>query len=128
MVSTGRGGASRTKKGEFRIWVKIVAIPMDNTDDEPDTSALGDTDTAVDEEKHYYSLHDVPWTQFFFESYAIHGVYWHDRFGNRRSHGCVNLSPRDARWLFDWTHPVLPDGWWAIHPVAGEESTLIRVR
>jgi hypothetical protein len=130
MVSTGRGGKSRTVKGEFTIWAKIAAIAMDNTDEDleersPDSSS---PDAGVAVERHLYSLHDVPWTQFFHESYALHGVYWHDRFGNRRSHGCVNLAPRDARWFYEWTLPGVPDGWWAIHAVPEDRPTLVRVR
>jgi hypothetical protein len=129
LVSTGRGGASRTRKGEFRIWVKISAIPMDNTDEELEVEdAALDLDAGVEDDTHLYSLHDVPWTQFFYESYALHGVYWHDRFGNRRSHGCVNLAPRDARWFFEWTRPQLPDGWWAVYTAKQERGTLVRVR
>ncbi|MBW2276868.1 MAG: L,D-transpeptidase [Deltaproteobacteria bacterium] len=132
LTSTGRWGGSRTRKGEFRVWVKISAIPMDNTDeeleeDEEEDEEL-DLDAGVEDDRHLYSLHDVPWTQFFFESYALHGVYWHNRFGNRRSHGCVNLSPIDARWFFDWTRPFVPDGWWAIYTAKGERGTLVRVR
>jgi hypothetical protein len=48
---------------------------------------------------------------YFEGSYALHGAFWHDRFGQVRSHGCVNLAPEDARWLFRWTTPLLPAGW-----------------
>jgi hypothetical protein len=47
---------------------------------------------------------------YFYRGYGLHGAYWHDGFGSGRSHGCVNLSPRDARWLFDWASPSLPEG------------------
>lgn len=50
----------------------------------------------------YYSLEEVPWTMFFDEGRALHGAYWHDGFGYRRSHGCVNLSITDAKWMYDW--------------------------
>jgi lipoprotein-anchoring transpeptidase ErfK/SrfK len=135
LVSTGRAGrASRTVKGEYRIWAKIAAIAMDNTDeelDEEETNEQPDTageESTENQERKLFSLHDVPWTQFFFENYALHGVYWHDRFGNRKSHGCVNLAPKDAHWFFDWTEPKLPDGWWAIHSVAKDNATVVRVR
>ncbi|MCU0512681.1 MAG: L,D-transpeptidase [Anaerolineae bacterium] len=49
----------------------------------------------------YYLLEEVPWTMFFDEGRALHGAYWHDGFGYRRSHGCVNISITDARWLYD---------------------------
>jgi len=50
----------------------------------------------------YYYLEEVPWTMFFDEGRALHGAYWHDGFGYRRSHGCVNLSITDSHWLYQW--------------------------
>lgn len=50
----------------------------------------------------YYYLEEVPWTMFFDEGRALHGAYWHDGFGYRRSHGCVNLAITDAHWLYNW--------------------------
>lgn len=50
----------------------------------------------------FYALEEVPWTMFFDGGRALHGAYWHDGFGYRRSHGCVNLSITDAKWLYDW--------------------------
>lgn len=139
-VSTGRFG-SPTVKGEYRIWAKIAAIAMDNTDEELEETEVAatestppppvETDTAPlpeDTGAHLYSLHDVPWSQFFFESYALHGVYWHNAFGNRRSHGCVNLSLRDAAWFYRFTEPQMPKGFWAIHTTAAHPGTLVRVR
>lgn len=47
---------------------------------------------------------DVPAVMFYWGGFAIHGVYWHDRFGTgeRHSHGCVGIAPHDAHFLFDW--------------------------
>lgn len=50
----------------------------------------------------YYYLEDVPWTMYFDEARALHGAYWRAMFGYPQSHGCVNLSIGDARWLYDW--------------------------
>jgi lipoprotein-anchoring transpeptidase ErfK/SrfK len=50
----------------------------------------------------YYFLEDVPWILYYDGDRALHGAYWHDNFGVRSSHGCVNLSPRDARWLYEF--------------------------
>ncbi len=50
----------------------------------------------------YYYLEDVPWTMYFDEARALHGTYWHNKFGYEQSHGCVNLSLGDAHWLFNW--------------------------
>jgi lipoprotein-anchoring transpeptidase ErfK/SrfK len=50
----------------------------------------------------FYALEEVPWTMYFDEGRALHGAYWHDGFGFRRSHGCVNLPITDAYWLYHW--------------------------
>ncbi|MFW5709105.1 MAG: L,D-transpeptidase [Chloroflexota bacterium] len=54
----------------------------------------------------FYFLEEVPWTMFFDEGRALHGAYWHDGLGYRRSHGCVNLSITDAHWLYHWVAEV----------------------
>ena len=73
-------------------------------------------------------IQDVPWTMYFYESYALHGAFWHDGFGRVRSHGCVNLSPEDAHWLFDWTTPFLPEGWHGVRAHDGSPGTTVVVR
>lgn len=50
----------------------------------------------------YYYLEDVPWTMYYDESRALHATYWHTNLGYMQSHGCVNLAPGDANWLFQW--------------------------
>jgi lipoprotein-anchoring transpeptidase ErfK/SrfK len=50
----------------------------------------------------YYYLEDVPWTMYFDEARAIHGAYWRAWLGYEQSHGCVNMSIADSRWVFDW--------------------------
>ena len=40
-----------------------------------------------------YFIEDVPHTMFFDNDIALHGAYWHDRFGYKHSHGCVNMPP-----------------------------------
>ena len=61
-----------------------------------------------------YSIEDVPYIQYFNGGYALHGAFWHAEFGHVKSHGCVNLAPWDAKALFGWTDPQLPEGWHAI--------------
>ena len=51
----------------------------------------------------FYYLQEVPWTMFYDDQIALHGAYWHDGFGYRRSHGCVNMTITDAHWLFNWS-------------------------
>lgn len=51
----------------------------------------------------YYDLPGVPWNLYFTqEGGAIHGAYWHDKFGEEWSHGCVNLPLDSARTLYQW--------------------------
>ncbi len=52
----------------------------------------------------YYHLEDVPWTLYFDEARALHGAYWRAMFGYEQSHGCVNMSVGDSRWVFDWAN------------------------
>jgi len=62
-----------------------------------------------------YQLRDVPYIQYFEKGFALHVAYWHDKFGQRRSHGCINLSPIDGHRIFHWTEPAVPEGWHAIN-------------
>jgi hypothetical protein len=115
LVSTGRNlRTHRTPKGLHRIWVKLAFSDMD--------------DLQREDVSRNYSIEQVPWVQYFEGSYGFHAAFWHDDFGRRRSHGCVNLAPRDARWLFDFTRPLIPPGWTAILPMEGDPGTLVRVR
>ena len=55
-----------------------------------------------------YDLPGVPWVSYFTQrAHAFHGAYWHNAFGRIRSHGCVNLTPEDARWIYLWSTPVM---------------------
>jgi len=54
-----------------------------------------------------FDLPGIPWNTFFAMSgTAIHGTYWHNDFGIRRSHGCINVSCEAARWVYRWVHPI----------------------
>ena len=117
MVTTGKGRqgtANATPIGTNRIWIKLLATDMDNLEDE--------------NASRYYRMESVPYVQFFSKGVGLHGAYWHRSFGNVRSHGCVNLSPRDAQRLFWWTGPRLPAGWTASLPMPHEPGTVVRVR
>jgi hypothetical protein len=55
-----------------------------------------------------YSTPAVPWTTMISgEGIAIHGAFWHNAFGEKRSHGCINVLPQDAKWIFCWTTPYI---------------------
>ena len=56
-----------------------------------------------------YDLPGVPWACYLTKyGIAIHGTYWHNDFGHPRSHGCVNLAPEAAKWIYRWTLPTVP--------------------
>ena len=95
LVSSGRPG-HETPTGLFRIERKYVSKTMRGPD-----------------EKGWYEVQEVPWTMYFTGHFALHGAYWHDRFGRTKSHGCVNAPPVDARWLYYWSRDPLPAGWHA---------------
>lgn len=58
---------------------------------------------------HGYDLPGVPWVSFFTGTgISFHGTYWHNDYGTPRSHGCVNLLPADAKFIYRWTSPVVP--------------------
>lgn len=54
-----------------------------------------------------YSTPAVPWCVYIQGGVAIHGAHWHNAFGEPRSHGCVNLTPEDAKWVFRWSDPFV---------------------
>ncbi|MCB9750171.1 MAG: L,D-transpeptidase family protein [Myxococcales bacterium] len=116
LVSSGKKNKAEetfeTPKGRYRVSSKHISTTMDGG-------------TASDGN---YSIQDVPWTMFFQGSYALHGAFWHRSFGRQRSHGCVNLGPSDARWLFNWTTPILPSGWHGVNATDETPGTTIVIR
>jgi hypothetical protein len=86
-----------TPIGEFTIRRKMV------------TDTMADLGPEAGDDR--YRIEDVPWTQYFEGSIALHAAFWHGQFGIQRSHGCVNLAPRDAQFVFRHTWPEIPEGW-----------------
>jgi hypothetical protein len=85
-----------TPTGQFRVQSKMASKHM------------GDGNLTADPEA--YEIPGVPWAAFFepVTGVAFHGVYWHDNYGTPMSHGCVNMRPKDALWIFRWTTPDAP--------------------
>ncbi len=92
-ISSGYGEKYSTPTGDQSISWKIFSIHM---------AANTGSDSG-------YDTMGVPWPTFFNTNAgaAIHGVFWHNDFGVRRSHGCINVLPEDAKWIFRWTAPVV---------------------
>lgn len=100
LISSGKWG--QTPTGQFTIWMKLTSTKMSGG-----SKAL----------RTYYYLPNVPYTMYFYNGeiaksrgYGIHGAYWHENFGHPMSHGCINMRPEDAKTLFYWADPPLPEG------------------
>lgn len=103
LIAPGRGGVptrgvdplktASTPVGTFRVDGKFYTATMAN-------------------EAFVHS--DVPYSQNFHGPHVLHQAYWHDGWGEKRSAGCINLSPIDSLWFFHWTEPQIPDGWFGM--------------
>jgi len=105
IVSTGLPSYP-TVTGEFRIRMKVSEQTMS-----------GDG----------YYLPGVKWVQYFYEDYGFHGTYWHADFGVPKSHGCVNMTNADAKWLFDWAGPVWDQETVWFRPTVDNPGTIVVV-
>jgi hypothetical protein len=92
LVSSGAQNFD-TNEGLFKVWAKLDHDSMSGATGAPSA----------------YALQTVPWVMYFDDSISLHGTYWHDLFGYRTSHGCVNLSISDASHLFEWFSKAKPD-------------------
>lgn len=91
LVSSGKSGYS-TPTGNYRIYSMNWVAAM--------SSAQGAAEP--------YDIPDVPYVMWFNGNYSIHGAYWHNDFGNVRSHGCVNISVSDAEFVYGWASVGTP--------------------
>jgi lipoprotein-anchoring transpeptidase ErfK/SrfK len=98
-VSSGIPGdkETATPTGIFHVEVKMAGVHMG--------------DGRITADPLAYELPGVPWVGYFEIEHgvALHGAYWHNDFGRPRSHGCINLRPEDALWLYRWTTPPAPE-------------------
>ncbi|UCG24264.1 MAG: L,D-transpeptidase [Chloroflexota bacterium] len=90
-----------TREGLFQVWIRYYQTRM--------SGAEGKVD--------YYFIEDVPYTMYFdrHNEIALHGAFWHDRYGFKHSHGCVNMPPRDAEWTYYWSADAPNDLWVWVH-------------
>jgi len=86
-ISGGTGGDHATPRGHHHTVFKAASRHMTGED---------------------FDLPGVPFSSYFWGAVAIHGTYWHNDYGRPRSHGCVNVPSKAAKWLFRWTTPVVP--------------------
>jgi len=94
-----------TYEGLYQVW------------DRQDTTKMSGAEGKVD----YYFIEDVPHTMFFDQDIALHGAFWHDRFGYKHSHGCVNMPPRAAEWVYNWSTGSSANLWVWVHTSEPDE-------
>jgi hypothetical protein len=111
LVSSGLAERA-SPQGVFRLQHKLAYRSM------------GNLPTSADQ----YFIENVPWAMYFLPNYAIHGAYWHDEFGKRRSHGCVNLAPRDARYIYGRLPPRQQPGFFTTFASDRAPGAVVRVR
>lgn len=100
-----------TARGRHYVDWKLISADMSGTD-----------------KQQFWLVDEVPWVQYYKGNFAFHGAWWHNDFGRPKSHGCVNISPPDAKHLFEWMDPPLPQGWYAASAHWRVKGTLIYIR
>jgi hypothetical protein len=111
LVSTGEAPMG-TPRGIYEITDKMATKTMRSRPDAEDQ----------------YMVEDVPWTIHFKPAYAIHGAYWHWGFGHTASHGCINMAPKDVKYLWEQIDPHIPDGWHTSWTTDVSRGTVLQVR
>ncbi len=102
VFDTKISSGSPTPDGVYNIYVKMPSKHMGNGKMTSDIKAR--------------EWVGVPWNCFFHEEgMATHGAFWHMNFGTPMSGGCINMSPKDAKWIYRWTTPVADPEEWAAH-------------
>lgn len=95
--------------GSYNVWLKYTKDGMKS---------------AVNTIHHQYDLANVPWVMYYYGSYSIHGTYWHDNFGTKKSAGCTNATQGDSKYIFDLTGPKIGEGE-SIRPTLDNPGVLI---
>jgi hypothetical protein len=124
--------------GERPVYVTLISSGRVRREDVPELNHATPTGTFRFSSKHLtgamdgdsaidgpYSIDDVPYVMYFHLAYATHTAFWHNRFGRPKSHGCINMAPRDAQWVFEWADPPLPEGWHGVYPTEDGPGTAI---
>jgi lipoprotein-anchoring transpeptidase ErfK/SrfK len=86
VIASGVRG-HETVTGEFAIWLKVRTQTMQG---------------GSKSDGSYYNIPNVEWVSYFYQDYALHGAWWREKFGSPASHGCVNMTNADARWVYEW--------------------------
>ena len=89
-------------EGKTPVYAILISTGKDSTPTYPGVFAIQTRARVAHMKGADYDVADVPYTMYYDGGYAIHGAYWHHRFGTPVSHGCINLAVNHARWLFNW--------------------------
>ena len=95
-------------EGKTPVYAILISTGKDSTPTYPGVFAIQTHERYARMKGVGYDVTDVPYTMYYDGSYAIHGAYWHHRFGTAVSHGCINLAVNHARWLFNWARIGTP--------------------
>jgi lipoprotein-anchoring transpeptidase ErfK/SrfK len=95
-------------EGERPVYAVIVSTGKPSTPTPTGSFAIQTRHRYARMQGADYDVPDVPYTMYYSGNYAIHGAYWHNRFGTPVSHGCINVAVNHARWLFNWAKVGTP--------------------
>ncbi len=95
-------------EGKKQVHAVVVSTGKASTPTVTGIFAIQDKQRSMTLEGDDYVVPDVPSVMFFSGGYAIHGAYWHNKFGTPVSHGCVNVAIDHAEWLFNWADVGTP--------------------
>ncbi|MFM7423846.1 MAG: L,D-transpeptidase [Elainella sp.] len=95
-------------EGNRPVYAVIVSTGTDDHPTLPGSFTIQSKHRTARMQGEGYDVPDVPYTMYYYGGYAIHGAYWHRRFGTTMSHGCVNVAVNHAEWLFDWASVGTP--------------------
>jgi lipoprotein-anchoring transpeptidase ErfK/SrfK len=81
--------ATPTVTGTYQIYLKYDTMTMNPT------NADGTPAPPVP---------NVQWVSFWYKGYAFHAAWWlsASQYGSPQSHGCINMTNADAKWIYDW--------------------------
>jgi lipoprotein-anchoring transpeptidase ErfK/SrfK len=102
-ISTGLP-PNDTETGRFRVRYKVLSEDMRGATDEQGNVVWVVGDGGKEPPGSIpYGVADVPHVMYVnLDAEALHGAYWHNNFGQRMSHGCINLPIPVAEFLYGW--------------------------
>jgi hypothetical protein len=127
-------------EGKKPIYVSLVTVGRDRFGDPQNSDAtargefaiVGKHITAAASDPSAFAsqvdLYDVPWVLELSSGQLMHGAYWHDYFGIEHGPGHIQLSPRDARFVWHWADPEIPKGWHGVTNARAARSTIVNIR